>query len=46
MVRHRYRLPRDLMDAPSVETFKMRLGLALGSLIYLWMSVFVEGELD
>ncbi|KFZ64811.1 hypothetical protein N321_09531, partial [Antrostomus carolinensis] len=33
VVRHWNRLPREAMDAPSLETFKTRLDGALGSLI-------------
>jgi len=33
MVRHWNRLPRDVVDAPSLETFKAGLGQALGNLI-------------
>ena len=32
-VRHWNRLPRDVVDAPSLETFKVRLGQALDNLI-------------
>ncbi|KFZ56629.1 hypothetical protein N321_01425, partial [Antrostomus carolinensis] len=33
MVRHRGRLPREVVDAPSLEVFKARLDQALSSLI-------------
>jgi len=33
LVRHWNKLPRDMVDAPSLETFKMRLDQALGNLI-------------
>ena len=33
MVRHWSRLPREAVDAPSLEVFKTRLGAALGNLI-------------
>ena len=33
VVRHGNRLPRDAVDAPSLETLKARLDQALGSLI-------------
>ncbi|KFZ54995.1 hypothetical protein N321_01176, partial [Antrostomus carolinensis] len=33
VVRHWHRLPREAMDAPSLEAFKARLDEALGSLI-------------
>ena len=34
VVRCRNRLPRDIMDAPSLEVFKAKLNGALGNLIY------------
>ena len=37
-------LPSDEVDAPSLETFKVRLDQALGNLIYLWVSLFIAGE--
>ena len=33
VVRHWNRLPRDVADAPSMETFKERLDQALGNVI-------------
>jgi len=33
VVRHWNRFPSDVVDAPSLETFKMRLDKALGNLI-------------
>ncbi len=33
VVRHWNRLPSDVVDAPSLETFKVRLDQALGNLI-------------
>ena len=33
VVRHWHRLPRAVVDAPSLETFKARLDQALGNLI-------------
>jgi len=32
-MRHWKRLPRDVVDAPSLETFKARLDQALGNVI-------------
>ena len=46
VVRHWNRLLRDVMDAPSLETFKARLDQALGNLIELWMPMSIAGELD
>ena len=37
MVRCWNRLPREVMDAPSLEAFKARLDGSLGSLIW-WMA--------
>ena len=45
MVRHWNRLPRDVVDAPSLETLKVRLDGTLSNLIYLWF-LFIPGELD
>ena len=33
VVTHWYRLPKEVMDAPSPEAFKVRLDVALGSLV-------------
>jgi len=33
------RLPNDVVDAPSLETFKARLDQFLGNQIKLWMSL-------
>ena len=33
VVRHWHRLPREAVDAPSLEAFKARLDAALGSLL-------------
>ncbi|KFQ36834.1 hypothetical protein N332_05429, partial [Mesitornis unicolor] len=33
VMRHWHRLPREAMDAPSLEVFKARLDEALGSLV-------------
>jgi len=45
-VRHGNRLPRDVVHALSLETFKSRSDQAPGSVIYLWISLFIAGELD
>jgi len=46
VVKHRHRLPREVVAAPSLETFKARLDGALGNLIQLKMSLFIAGGLD
>ncbi|KGL91082.1 hypothetical protein N301_01738, partial [Charadrius vociferus] len=33
VVRHWNRLPREVVDAPSLEVFKARLDMALGNLV-------------
>ena len=33
VVMHWNRLPREVVDAPTLEAFKARLGVALGSLV-------------
>jgi len=38
------RLPGEVVDAPSLETFKARLDGALSSLIELKMSLLTSGE--
>lgn len=35
------RLPREVVDAPSLETFKVRLGRALSNVVWLKMSLFI-----
>ena len=44
VVRHWNRLPRDVVDALSLETFKARLDEALGNLIYLWCPCALQGS--
>jgi len=44
-VRHWNRLPREVVDALSLESLKVRLDGALSKLIELWMSLFTAGEL-
>jgi len=39
-------ITRDALDAPSLETFKVRLDQALGNLIKLCMSLLIAWELD
>ncbi|KAK4830241.1 hypothetical protein QYF61_009308 [Mycteria americana] len=46
VVKHWNRLPREVVDAPSLETLKVRLDRALSNLILLKMSLFIAGRLD
>lgn len=46
VMRHRNRLPRKVLDAQSLQTFKERLDQSLGNLIKLCMSLFIAGDLD
>ena len=46
VVRHWHRLPREVVDAPSLDTFKVRMEGHLSNLVELWMSLFIAGELD
>jgi len=46
IVRHWHRFPREVVDAPFLEIFKVRLDQALGNLTELCMSLFIAGELD
>jgi len=39
VVKHWHRLPREVVDAPSLETFKVRLDEALSNLTWLKMSL-------
>jgi len=45
-VKHWNRLPREVEDAPSLETFKVWLDRALSTLMRLKMSLLIAGELD
>jgi len=46
VVKHWNRLPREVIDAPSLETLKVRLARALSNLIQLKMSLLTAGRLD
>jgi len=46
VVKHWTRLPREVVDAPSLETFKARLDGALTNLICLKMSLLIAGRVD
>jgi len=43
MVKHWHGLSREVADAPSLETFKVRLDRALSNLIWLKMSQLIAG---
>jgi len=46
VVKHWHRLPREVVEVPSLETFKVRLDGALSNLIWLKMSLLSAGGLD
>ena len=46
VVKHCIWLPREVVDGPSLETFKARLDGALSNLIELKMSLFTAGGVD
>jgi len=41
-----HRLPREVVDAPSLETFKARFDKALSNLMQLKMSLLTAGWVD
>ena len=45
VVMHCNRLPKEVVDAPSLEGFKARLDVALGSLVWWLATLHVAGEL-
>jgi len=45
VVRHKSRSPRDVVEAPSLETFKVRLDQAPCNLTLLCTSLFIIREL-
>ncbi|GAB0176365.1 hypothetical protein GRJ2_000101700 [Grus japonensis] len=46
VVRHLNRLPREVVDASSLETFKARLDRALGNVVYWRVSLAMAGGLE
>jgi len=44
VVKHWIRLPREVVDSPPLETFKVRLDGALSNLIQLKMSLLIVGD--
>ena len=45
MVTHWNRLPKEAVDTPSLEAFKARLDVALGSLVWRLLTLHIEGGL-
>ena len=45
MVMHWNRLPKEVVDAPSLEAFKARLDVALGSLVWWLATLHIAGGL-
>ena len=45
MVTHWNRLPKEVVDAPSLEPFKARLDVALGSLVWWLVTLNMAGRL-
>ncbi|KAK4823425.1 hypothetical protein QYF61_001880 [Mycteria americana] len=43
VVKYWNRLPREVVDTPSLETFKVRLDGALSNLIWLQLSLLIAG---
>jgi len=46
VVKHGNGLPREVVEAPSLETFKARLDGALSNLVWLKMPLLTAGGLD
>lgn len=46
VIGHWHTLPREVMNAPYLETFKARLDQALSNLTELWIFLFIARELD
>ena len=45
VVTHWYRLPEEAVDVPSLEAFKVRLDMALGSLVWWLVTLHIAGGL-
>jgi len=45
VVTHWNRLPKEVVDAPSLEAFKARLDVALGSLVWWWVTLHIAERL-
>ena len=45
VVTHWHRLPREVVDAPSLEAFKARLDVALSSLVWWLVTLHIAGGL-
>jgi len=45
VVTHWNRLPKEAVDAPSLEAFKARLDVALGSLVWWLVTLHIAGGL-
>ena len=46
VVRHWNRLPKEAVDAPSLEAFKARLDVALGSLVWWLATLCIAGGVE
>jgi len=44
VVKHWKRLPREVIEAPSLETFQAKLDGALSNLVWLKMSLLIAGR--
>ena len=46
VVTHWTRLPEEVVDAPSLEAFKARLDVALGSLVWWLATLHIAGGVE
>ena len=44
VVTHWNRLPKEVVDAPSLEAFRARLDVALGSLVWWLVTLHIAGD--